>query len=154
MIVKKTIRNPYGLTKKQELVIADAIQSVANGGKLNLTASTEKIYNTKNKNGSAVVAYQNYNKINFREALIAGLDNKGILGQNGKLNQRLAEGLDATTETGSIDYNNRLKYTQEINKILGTYAPEKKQTSKLNINLDLSPKEMEQRIKTLQSELS
>ena len=146
--VKKTIRNPYGLSTKQSLVIADIIQTAKNGERVNLTKSHAKFYKDPSQ-----LAYQNYNKQDFRAALIAGLADNGILGKNGKVSQKLAEGLEATTETEAIDYKTRLAYIQEINKILGTYAPEKSQSQSVRFNLDIPPDQIKQKIKSLESEL-
>ena len=151
--IKKTLTNPHGLSTKQALVIAEVVNNVKHGRRPDITKATDKIYNAVTKNGSAVIANNNINKLNFREALIEGLNNANILGSRGKLSQKLAEGLDATTETDKTDYRTRLAYIQEINKVLGNYALEKSQKQSIRVNLDLTPDQIKQRIKTLQGEL-
>lgn len=145
-------RMPKGkLTLKQELVIRDTINRVAKGKGVDLVASTEKFYRTKNRNVTkSLVAYNNRNT-NFREALITSLVEKGVLGADSKTEDRLLEGLDAKTKDGSVDYDARLKYVQEINKIAGVYAPETKKT--LNLNLDMSEEDLDKHIKELQRQL-
>lgn len=148
--IKKTRLNPYGLTQKQSAVIADIINEVEQGKGLNPTASHRKIYASPNSNQ---LAYQNFQKIDFRTALLNGLTKRKILGKNSKVEKRLTEGLDAIFNKHP-DFKTRLAYIQEINKISGVYAPEKKQTSRLNVNLDLTPEELKMRIKQLDQEIS
>jgi hypothetical protein len=52
-----------------------------------------------------------------------------------------------------VDYATRLKYIQEINKIAGVYAPERKETKTLRLNVDVSEEELDEKIKKLQREL-
>jgi hypothetical protein len=88
--------------------------------------------------------------INFREALISSLIEKKILGADSKTEDVLVAGLDAE-KNGEVDYDVRLKYAQELNKIAGVYAAEKKQT--MNLNLDVSEEELDKRIRELQEQL-
>ena len=82
--------------------------------------------------------------------MLESMQKKGIVGKNGKVETRLVEGLDAITSdpkgTEMIDYGNRLRYVQEINKITGVYAPEKHETSKIALNVNISEDEANKRI--------
>jgi len=148
---RKTPENPFGLTPKQQLVIADAVDGVEKTGKLNLIASTKKMYNTHHPRSPASISKENFGRIDFRNALIQSLQNKKILGVNGKVEQRLVEGLDAITSspTGNemIDYGNRLKYVQELNKIAGVYSPDRKQTQLFSFNINMTEEEADEKIR-------
>ena len=153
--INKTTRNPHGLAVKQKLVIADMIDDVEAGKGLNPSKSHLKIYKTQKKQTASVMANQNFNKPNFREALMEGLKKRKIIGVGSKIESRLAQGLDAETFTPAgkkfKDYKARLAYIQEINKIQGVYAPEKKDIRRVNINLD--PAQLDIKIDELQKEL-
>jgi len=152
--VKKTQDNPHGLTAKQELVIKDVAKNMAEGNRFDLVTPTEKFYNVKNKNTARSMASQNYAKKNFRLALVEELETNKIIGAGSKVSKRLQEGLDATKvyrDDLVVDYDARLKYVQEINKITGIYAPEVKKT--LNLNLDVTEEDLDAKIKELQEEL-
>jgi len=100
------------------------------------------------------MASQNYAKKNFRLALVEELETNKIIGAGSKVSKRLQEGLDATKvyrDDLVVDYDARLKYVQEINKITGIYAPEVKKT--LNLNLDVTEEDLDAKIKELQEEL-
>ena len=153
--VKKTKQNPYGLTTKQTLVINEAVETIKQGKKLNLTRITDKYYNTKYPNK---ISHQNYNSVDFRMALLQGLKNKQILGKDSKVETKLVEGLEATgiSRGGKLIplYDTRLKYIQEINKIAGVYAPTATTNKSLNLNIDITEQELDNKIKELQSQLS
>ncbi len=154
---KKTKTNPHGLTIKQRAVINDMVNDVVTGKGLNPAESHQKIYNPSNNKTKYTLANKNINKDNFREALLAGLRKNRIVGRNGKVEQRLTEGLDATKMYAKKvlpDFQARLSYIQEINKITGVYAPDKKDVRRLSLNLDLTPEQMQDKIDKLQSELS
>ncbi len=154
MKINKTLANPHGLSTKQTLVIEDMIKNVEEGYGLTATQSHQRFYQTKNP---AIIANENLNRPNFREALITGLTKRRILGKNSIMEKKLTEGLDATTVTENgetIDYRNRLSYIQEIAKIVGLYAPEKIDKRTLNLNIDVEPAELDKRIEQLQNELS
>lgn len=148
---KKTKENPFALTYKQRLVIADATAKVGRGGKPDLIGSVEKFYNVKNRNTAQSVLVNLNKNQNFREALVASLVEKRIIGADSRTEDVLLEGLEAETKDGRPDYDIRLKHVQEINKISGVYAPEKRQN--LNLNLDMSEDELEEHIKELQMQL-
>jgi len=167
---KKTKSNPHGLTAKQRAVISVAIDGVQKGNGLKLIEATEKIYDTSTRFGASSISSRNMKKDDFREALMEGLNQKNIIGANSKVEQRFVEGLDATTERAEVvdhdgkgrpiyeyvddvDYNARLKFIQEINKITGVYAPIKSDSRKVNLNLDLTPEQLDQKIKNLNKEL-
>lgn len=171
MKVKKTAKNPYGLSAKQQIVIADMIEDVDSGRGLNPLKSHLKIYSTKSAKGASSLASTNLGRIDFREALIEGLTKRKIIGKNSKVEKRLDEGLDAVNYQPLIvdrddkgrpvyeykkrpDKRVRLAYIQEINKVVGTYAPEKKQVGRFNFNMDLTHEELVKRIKELDKELS
>jgi hypothetical protein len=148
---KKTLQNPHGLTYKQDLVIKDAVSDIEMGKSMNLAKSVEKFYNVKNRKSTSQVIRSNMQNKNFREALIESLVDKKILGANSLTENRLLEGLDAETKDGFIDYDVRLKYVQEINKVAGVYAPERKAT--MNLNVDMSEEELDKHIKELTIQL-
>lgn len=149
--IKKTLDNPYGLSTKQRMVIEEVKAKVSRGEKFSLFDATQKYYNAKDKrNVEQVVIYNNHNQ-NFREALVASLTEKNIIGANSKTEDRLLEGLDAEGKDGSVDYEARLKYIQEIHKITGMYAPEVKKN--LNLNLDMSEDELDTKIEELKKQL-
>jgi hypothetical protein len=153
--IKKTIRNPYGLSTKQKLVIEDVAENIKAGKGLTLTASHKKIYQTKNP---AVLANENINRPNFRLALIEGLKKRKILGPNSIVEQKLSEGLDANFYTKSgieiVDHRTRLAYIQEINKIADVYAPSRTEQKTLSLNLTMTKEELDEKIKSLQTQLS
>ena len=148
---KRTQKNPYGLTYKQSLVIEDVKAKLTRGEKPSVLQSVERIYDVKNRNVARRVVSANMNSVNFREALVASLVEKRILGADSKTEGVLLQGLEAETKEGNVDYDIRLKYVQEINKIAGVYAPERKQS--LNLNLDLSEEELDKKIHELQEQL-
>lgn len=114
--------------------------------------STSKIYNA-NENSAKTLAYRNLGRPNFREALIEALHEKSVLGPDGKVERRLEEGLDATDDKDNVDYTNRLKYIQEINKIVGLYAPQKIEKKSAHFNFDISEEELDEKIRALNEEL-
>lgn len=152
-----TARNPYGLSSKQKLVIDDMVNDIEHGKKLDAVKSTKLAYNTTNDKVIANVNSKNMSKDGFRQALIDGLSKSKIIGANSKVEQRLAEGLDALTtgkDGGEVDHKTRLAFIQEINKITGVYAPEKIDKRTLKINVDMSSEELQDKINQLQAELS
>lgn len=149
---KKTKQNPRRLTAKQSMVVEDMVHDVESGQGLDPTKSHLKIYRTKKKSVASVMANENLKRPNFRQALIDGLTKRKILGKNSQVEKQLQKGLKATHK-GKPDHKTRLAYIQEINKVAGVYAPEKKQIGKLNINLDLTPDQLKNRVKQLKDEL-
>jgi len=148
---KKTKKNPYGLTYKQDLVIRDIVNKVEHGKKMDVLGSVEKFYEAKNRNTAKTIVSKNMNNLNFREALVSSLVEKKILGADSITEDKLIEGLDATDKDGSVNYDTRLKYIQEVNKIAGVYAAEKKQI--LNLNMEMSEEELDEHIKELKEQL-
>jgi len=148
--IKKTLTNPHGLSTKQILVIEDATNQLAETGKINLPKAVAKFYTTNHPKAPTNIASKNMAQVDFRQAMLESMQKKGIVGKNGKVEQRLAEGLDAvaTTQAGDevVDFSNRLRYAQEINKITGVYAPEKHQTERLSLNVNISEEEANKRI--------
>jgi hypothetical protein len=149
----KTKDNPHGLTQKQRLTIADMIGKVKKGVPLTPSASVEKFYNVGSKEMAQVIASRNMKNPDFRTALMEGLEAKQILGRDSRVESGLDQGLEATDKDGNVDYATRLKYIQEINKIAGVYAPERKETKTLRLNVDVSEEELDEKIKKLQREL-
>jgi len=151
-IPKRTKSNPFGLTYKQDLVVKDVVAKVNKGEKMNIVESVEKFYNVKNRDSAKQVVAYNMKTPNFRDALVASLVEKKILGADSVTEGKLIEGLDATDSKGDINYDTRLKYIQEINKIGGVYAIEKK--SVMNLNVDMTEEELDKHIEELQSQLN
>ena len=154
-VVKKTQKNPHGLSPKQDLVIKDVVKTIKDGGKFNMVASTKKFYDVKNHNTAKSMTSQNYAKSNFRAALVEELENNKIIGSGSKLSNRLQEGLDATKLNKDdlvVDYDARLRYVQEISKIIGLYAPEVRKT--MNLNLDMTEEDLDRKITELQAQLN
>jgi hypothetical protein len=149
---KRTKKNPFGLTYKQDLVIKDVTAKVDRGLKPDIVSSVEKFYDVKNMKVARRVLDANLKSTNFREALVSSLVDKRILGADSKTENVLLAGLDAETKDGSTDYDVRLKYVQEINKIAGIYAPEIKKT--MNLNVDMNEEELDRHIKELQEQLN
>ena len=145
---KKERKNP---TYKQQLVIADVTEKVKAGKPMDMVKSVEKFYNVKNNNTARQVVAANMRSETFREALISSLVERKVLGKNSKTEAVLVEGLDALTPAGEINYDTRLKYVQEIHKVAGIYAPETKRN--LNLNMDMSEEELDEKIKKLQEQL-
>lgn len=151
MYVGPNKANPYGLSVKQELVIEDAKETLKRTGKFDLITSHQKFYNVKSRQNAASVSTANAKKENFREAMIASLTEKGILGANGEVEHVLKAGLKAEDKDGNVNHETRLKYAQELNKIAGVYAPERRAT--LNLNLDMPEDELNKHISELQDQL-
>lgn len=147
---KKSLTNPYGLTPKQRLTVETAVENVKAGKGLDLTKAHAKYYKVSSSGSAAVIANKNMKRENFRQALVAGLKEKGIIGPNSKVEQRLSEGLDAEGDTG-LDRRIILEYIKEINKVSGAYAPQRTESKSLHLNL--SGKELDDKIKELQQEL-
>lgn len=147
---KKSKTNPYGLTTKQALTVRDIVKGVEEGEGISLTDSHAKFYQVSSRNSAAVIANKNMKRDNFRQALIAGLEDKSIIGANSKVEQRLSEGLDAENDDG-LDRKTILEYIKEINKISGAYAPQRSESKSLHLNI--SGKQLDDKIKKLQREL-
>ena len=155
--IKKTKDNPHGLTAKQRLVIKDMIDKIEKGGSMTPVESTKKFYNVKNDNSARVLTHKNLAKSNFRQALLSGLQGKNILGQDSIIEQRLTEGLNATKKYKDEevpDYPTILKFIQEIHKIAGVYAPERKETKSMILKADITEEELDEKIRRLQDELN
>lgn len=123
---------------------------------MDLVKSTKKFYDVKNDNTAASMTSQNMAKPHFRLALINELEDHGIIGEGSVVSRKLREGLDATKvykDDLVIDYDARLRYIQEINKITGVYAPQKVEKRSLSLNVDMTEKELDERIQDLQEEL-
>lgn len=154
--VKKTIRNPHGLSRRQMIVIDDMVHDIEQGKPINAVKSTKLAYKGDIKT-IAPIASKNTSRDNFREALVDKLAKSKIIGVDGKIGNKLSEGLDAVYNGKfgtQIDYRTRLAYIQEINKITGVYAPQKVDKRTLNLNVDMSQEELDNRIKELQEELA
>jgi hypothetical protein len=148
---RRTKKNPFGLTYKQDLVLKDVVNKVERGKKMDVLGSVEKFYEAKNRNTAKTIVKANMMNTNFREALVSSLVEKRVLGADSITEGKLIEGLDATEKDGSINYDTRLKYIQEVNKIGGVYAPEKRQS--LNLNMDMTEEELDKHIKELKEQL-
>lgn len=139
------------LTPKEEAVITDVVRAVDAGEGFSVSKSVHRIYNM-NKNSASVEASRKLNNEDFRNALMLALENRKIIGADSKVERVLDEGLDAENK-GEPDHRTRLEYAKEINKIAGVYAPEKKETKSLNLNLNMDKEELTGRIRELQEEL-
>ena len=151
--IKVTTKNPYGLSTKQRLTIADMLNDVEQGKGLKPTKSTAKIYPVKNNNSAAQMALENLNRLNYRQALTDGLLKRKIIGKNSKVEKRLTQGINAKTGKKKDDYEIRLKYAQEINKISGVYSPQITESKSLNLNIDITKEQLDNRIEQLQQQL-
>jgi len=152
--IKVTAKNPYGLSTKQRLTIADMLNDVEQGKGLKPAKSTAKIYPAKNANYANQIAMQNIHKLNYRQALLNGLLKRKIIGKNSKIESKLNQGLNAKTEKNKTDYKTRLGYIQEINKISGVYSPQITESKSLNLNIDITKEQLDNRIQQLQDQLS
>ena len=141
----------HKLTPKEEAVISDVIRSVNEGESFSPAKSVERIYDVR-KSSAATIASKKMRDDDFRNALMRALEERRIIGADSKVEQVLAEGLDATSGEDP-DFKVRLDYAKEINKIAGVYAPEKKETKSLHLNLNMTEEEMEEKIKELQEQL-
>lgn len=150
-VIKKTKDNPHGISTKQMLVIKDVTAKVKRGKKPDLVSSTEKFYDVKNKASAYQVANYNMKSPNFRNALVESLIEKNVIGADSRTEGVLLEGLEAVDRNGDVNHETRLKFVQEINKIAGVYAPEKK--SSINLNLDVTEEELDAKIKELQEQI-
>ena len=152
---KRTLDNPYGLTTKQRLAVEIMVKNAKAGKGLQPAKAHQLVYSTKRP---SVQAYANMQRDYFRDALIAGLADAGLIGVKGKISQRLVEGIDAVKLTAdgkkAPDLQTRLKYIQEINKIVGAYAPDRLETKRVSFNVSASKEDIEQKIQELQEELS
>lgn len=168
--INKTEDNPYGLTNKQLLVIDDMVANLEKEGHITPVSSTSKFYNVSSKASAAVVSSKNMKDPDFRAALIEKISGGALyFGEDPVIDKSLREGLTATTARQEIigydekgkpvfvyvkdpDYKTRLSYIQELNKIAGVYAPEKKVTK--TMKYEMTEEEVEKRILELQEELS
>ena len=145
------------LSAKQKLVVEDIVEKINKGEAPDPVGSTERFYNVTSKNSARSITSQNFAKPEFRSYLMEGLHKKGIVGVDSKVEKRLEEGLEATNVLKggnlAIDYRTRLSYIQEINKILGVYAPQKVEKKTLTLTLDVSEEELDAKIAALNEEL-
>lgn len=116
--------------------------------------STKKIYDVTTEGSAKQMTSQNMTNLDFRAELVKQLADAEIIGTKSRVGLRLDEGLDATTKDGDVDYTNRLKYVQEINKVIGVYAPQKVESKSMILNVDITDEELAKKIAELQSELS
>jgi len=142
----------HKLTPKEEAVIVETVRSVNEGEKFSVARSVEKIYDVK-KTSAAAMASKKMRNDDFRLTLLTALENRNIIGADSKVEQVLDEGLEATTLGDDPDYRVRLDYAKEINKIAGVYAPEKRETKSMHLNLDMTEEELDKKIKELSEEL-
>jgi len=123
--IARSVKNPYGLSIKQQLVLRDVVENIKRGGPISVTKSHMKFYDVKKKSTAAVMANENLNRPNFRNALYSMLEYEGVLGVSGKLEGVLTQGLDAhrVLENGEAipDFDTRLRYIQEIVRVVGLY---------------------------------
>ena len=134
---------PGKLTYKQDIAIEHTVQAIQAGKTLQEAAkeATKIAYSPKNDATAKAMTYENFSKPTYRDELIQRLKEKNIIGAGGKVEQVIAEGLDATKRVGSHidpDFGVRLSYVQEINRITGAYAPTKHESKNLNLNADLT----------------
>lgn len=114
--------NPFNLTLKQRLFVMYLVSDIVCGRAINPTTVVEKVYSVKNRNTAKSIASENLTKPNIVEAMEYSLEKHGILGPDGKITERLTEGLDAVIVTGGYtkhphahpDYKMRLAYIREI----------------------------------------
>ena len=150
---KKTLKNPHGLTGKQRLAARFIVDDIIAGNGLNQTKNHGMVYQAKPKS-LPVIASNNINNVNFREEIIDGLRERHILGKNGKISTKLSEGLEAVViGTNNPNYTARLAYIQEINKLLGVYAPTRVDSRNLTLKGTVTPEDLRREISTLQEEL-
>ena len=142
---------------EENFIIEDIVEKIKKGEKPNPVESTKKFYNVTTENSARSMTSQNFAKPEFRKYLMDGLHEKQIVGPNSKVEKRLEEGLEATSVIKggdlAVDYRTRLAYIQEINKILGVYAPQKVEKKTLNLSLDVSEEELDEKIRRLNQEL-
>lgn len=148
-----TTTNPFGLSLKQRLFVADIVTTVKQGKPVSAVESIKKMYEVSSHNSAKTLASQNLSKRNIKEALDYELEKVGITGKHSKVEQRLEEGLDAMDGKGHIDYGVRLKYIQEINKIVGVYDKPITTTVTQNLHINMSSAELDKKIQQLQEEL-
>lgn len=169
--VKKTQENPYGLSPKQLLVIEDMVKGVEAGGSITPVESTEKIYAVKSKTNASKISSRNMNDPDFRTALVVKMGGGSLyFGDDPEIHAQLKEGLYAVKKRPEVidhdakgrpvyvyvddpDYQTRLKFIQELNKIAGVYAPERKETRTVSMKVNLSEEEVDKKIIELQEQL-
>ena len=145
--------NPHALSPKQKAVIIDVVDNIRAGRGLDVASSVAKIHQTKHPR---IIASRHLAHQNFREALIEELYKSKTIGKNGRVNEVLQEGLNAVKNTrygNEVDYQSRLDYAQEINKIIGVYAPDRIDKRTLNLNVDIPPEDLDKRIQELQEQV-
>lgn len=169
--IKKTPENPHGLSNKQLLVIEDMVKNVEAGGSITPVDSTEKIYAVKSKTNASKISSKNMSDPDFRTALVEKMGGGALyFGDDPEIHKSLREGLNAKRRENIIidqdekgrpvyitvedpDYQTRLKYIQELNKIAGVYAPERKETRSISMKVNMSEEEVDERIVELQKQL-
>jgi hypothetical protein len=150
---KKTLKNPYQLPVKDLLTIELIEKQIQDTGKVNIKEAIRLVRNLSTPASVRETVSTRLKNVDFRRALVDQLSRAGLVGQNGKVGQQLAEGMGAETKirdkdgeviTIEKDHKTRLEYIKEINKITGVYAAEKKETRRMNLNIDLSKEEIEE----------
>lgn len=145
--------NPHGLSPKQRAVVLDVVDNIRSGKGLDVAGSVSRIHQTKHP---SIIASRHMSRPNFREALIDELYRSKTIGKKSRVNEVLQEGLEAIKVTrygDQVDYQARLAYVQEINKVVGAYAPERQDKRVMTLNVDLSPEELDKRIQELKNEV-
>jgi hypothetical protein len=135
------------------MVVADIVGDIKQGRAMNVKKSVSKFHNTKYP---AQLAYKQMQNPDFRQAIIDDLNKAKVIGKGGTINNVLQEGLDAVklTKFGEVDdFPTRLAYIQEINRITGVYAPDRTDRRTLNVNMNVSPEELEERITELKEQV-
>lgn len=169
--IQKTTKNPHGLSPKQLLVIEDMAAKVKRGESIKPVESTMKIYDVTKKSNASSISSINMSNPDFRAALLEKISAGELYSGDSVIDRKLREGLEATSVRQEVidydskgkpvtvyvkdtDYKTRLAYIQELNKIAGVYAPEKKETRSLKLKVDLTEEELDEKISALKEELS
>lgn len=133
------------LTMKQKEFAKELVLGEDKG---NATEAVMQSYNVKNRNTASGIGAENMAKPHIRAEVDRLLEEHDLT--DDLVAKRLKEGVDAThvvmtktaggtqvKETKVPDRDVRLKYIQEVNKIKGSYAPDRIQTENVNIDVTL-----------------
>lgn len=134
-----------GLTIKQQNFVTEAVRQIKEEGELNTSKAMQVAY--PNDRNPRVTGSQALTNPNIKTAMQYELEKAGITDE--LISYKMREGMDAEKLEGTekvADYNTRLKYIQEANKIKDVYPDQTinvdRRTANINIDLKADPEKL------------